>query len=242
MSRWLWALLGGVVLVAIAAPSGQPATRRMSLPLFRRSQRPSLPRRRRLPLHRSPRNPRRRRLPPHLRRKPRRHLRRRPCCRPQPRPRPRRPLPLARPRLGPSSRRSLRLLPLRSLRLPIRRRMQDRKRRRRLLSRRALAGPAPPVVAQAPPSAPAAPVAEPPLPPPAPGREAQQVAGVFAPKNLAQLVGAWAYSEGDCDRLFQRRGGGWAFRQPVDKFAQAAIVESPKDPSSFRHLPDRWRV
>ncbi len=51
---------------------------------------------------------------------------------------------------------------------------------------------------------------------------------MFAPKNLAQLVGAWAYSEGDCERLFQRRGGGWAYRQPVDKFAQAAIVESPK--------------
>jgi hypothetical protein len=32
----------------------------------------------------------------------------------------------------------------------------------------------------------------------------------------------------DCERLFQRRGGGWAYRQPVDKFAQAAIVESPK--------------
>ena len=26
----------------------------------------------------------------------------------------------------------------------------------------------------------------------------------------------------------RRRGGGWAYRQPVDKFAQAAIVESPK--------------
>jgi len=86
---------------------------------------------------------------------------------------------------------------------------------------------APPVVAQEPPSA-AAPLTEPPLPPPAPGREGEQVAGVVAPKNLAQLVGAWAYSEGDCDRLFQRSGGGWAFRQPVDKFAQAAIVESPK--------------
>ena len=86
---------------------------------------------------------------------------------------------------------------------------------------------APPVVANEAPSA-AAPLAEPPLPPPAPGRETQEVAGVFAPKNLAQLVGAWAYSEGDCDRLFQRRGGGWAFRQPVDKFAQAAIVESSK--------------
>ena len=96
------------------------------------------------------------------------------------------------------------------------------------LAPRPSASSAPPVVAQKPPSAPAAPVAEPPLPQPAPGREAQQVAGVFAPKNLAQLVGAWAYSEGDCDRLFQRRGGGWAFRQPVDKFAQAAIVESPK--------------
>ena len=86
---------------------------------------------------------------------------------------------------------------------------------------------APPVVAQEPPPAPA-PLAEPPLPPPAPGREAQEVAGIYAPKSLAQLVGTWAYSAADCERLFQRRGGGWAYRQPVDKFAQAAIVESPK--------------
>ena len=87
----------------------------------------------------------------------------------------------------------------------------------------------PPVVAQepSPPPAPAAP-AETPLPPPAPGREAQEVAGIYAPKSLAQLVGTWAYSPADCERLFQRRGGGWAFRQSVDKFAQAAIVESPK--------------
>jgi hypothetical protein len=88
---------------------------------------------------------------------------------------------------------------------------------------------APPVVAQepSPPPAPAAP-AEAPLPPPAPGREAQEVAGIYAPKSLAQLVGTWAYSAADCERLFQRRGGGWAYRQAVDKFAQAAIVESPK--------------
>jgi len=86
---------------------------------------------------------------------------------------------------------------------------------------------APPVVAQEPPPAPA-PLAEPPLPPPAPGREAQEVTGIYAPKSLAQLVGTWAYSAADCERLFQRRGGGWAYRQPVDKFAQAAIVESPK--------------
>ena len=61
--------------------------------------------------------------------------------------------------------------------------------------------------------------------PPAPGRESQEVAGIYAPKSLAQLVGTWAYSAADCERLFQRRGGGWAYRQPVDKFAQAAIVE-----------------
>jgi hypothetical protein len=87
---------------------------------------------------------------------------------------------------------------------------------------------APPVVAQEPSPPAPAPLAEPPLPPPAPGREAQDVAALYAPKSLAQLVGTWAYSPADCDRLFQRRGGGWAFRQPVDKFAQAAIVESPK--------------
>ena len=88
---------------------------------------------------------------------------------------------------------------------------------------------APPVVAQEPSPPPApAPLAEAPLPPPAPGREAQEVAGIYAPKSLAQLVGTWAYSAADCERLFQRRGGRWAYREPVDKFAQAAIVESPK--------------
>jgi hypothetical protein len=88
---------------------------------------------------------------------------------------------------------------------------------------------APPVVAQEPSPPPApAPVAEPPLPPPAPGRESQEVAGIYAPKSLAQLVGTWAYSAADCERLFQPRGGRWAYREPVDKFAQAAIVESTK--------------
>jgi hypothetical protein len=88
---------------------------------------------------------------------------------------------------------------------------------------------APPVVAQEPSPQPTpAPLADAPLPPPAPGREAPEVQGEYAPKSLAQLVGTWAYSAADCERLFQRRGGGWAYRQPVDKFAQAAIVESPK--------------
>ena len=85
--------------------------------------------------------------------------------------------------------------------------------------------PAPPPSLETP-SAP--PVAEAPLPPPAPGREASEVQGVYAPKSLAQLVGTWAYSAEDCARLFQRSGGGWAYRQPVDKFAQAAIVELTK--------------
>ena len=89
----------------------------------------------------------------------------------------------------------------------------------------AAAPPAPPPPSETP-STP--PVAEAPLPPPAPGREASEVQGVYAPKSLAQLVGTWAYSAEDCERLFQRRGGGWAYRQPVDKFAQAAIVELTK--------------
>ena len=86
----------------------------------------------------------------------------------------------------------------------------------------------PPASPPSPETPPAPPVAEAPLPPPAPGRETAEVQGVYAPKNLAQLVGTWAYSTEDCERLFQRSGGGWAYRQPVDKFAQAAIVESTK--------------
>ena len=95
-----------------------------------------------------------------------------------------------------------------------------------------------------PPETPSAPpVAEAPLPPPAPGRDASEVQGVYAPNSLAQLVGAWAYSPEDCERLFQRRGRSWAYRQPVDKFAQAAIVEfDEEDPAAFRHLPDRERI
>ena len=41
----------------------------------------------------------------------------------------------------------------------------------------------------------------------------------------ARLAGAWTTSQSDCPRIFVRRGGALAFRQPVDKFAQAAIIE-----------------
>ena len=50
----------------------------------------------------------------------------------------------------------------------------------------------------------------------------------FAPESLAQLVGAWTRSAADCNKLFQRRGSTMAYRQPVDQFAQAAIIESQR--------------
>jgi hypothetical protein len=56
-------------------------------------------------------------------------------------------------------------------------------------------------------------------------RIAQDPVPEFAPESLAQLTGAWAYSRADCDKVFQRRGKALSYRQPVDKFAQAAIVE-----------------
>ena len=87
-----------------------------------------------------------------------------------------------------------------------------------------------PIVAKEPTPPPArAPLSETPLPPPAPTRETPPEAqSEYAPKSLAQLVGTWAYSAADCERFFLRRSGRWAYREPADKFAQAAIVESPK--------------
>jgi len=38
------------------------------------------------------------------------------------------------------------------------------------------------------------------------------------------LNGAWTTSAPDCSKLFQRRGGVVVYRQPVDRFAQAAII------------------
>jgi hypothetical protein len=57
-------------------------------------------------------------------------------------------------------------------------------------------------------------------------RVAQEPVPEFAPESIAQLTGAWAHSRADCDELFQQRGKALAYRQPVDKFAQAAIVEA----------------
>jgi HlyD family secretion protein len=53
----------------------------------------------------------------------------------------------------------------------------------------------------------------------------QESTSEIAPESVAQLLGAWAPSAAECDSLFQRRGRAIAYRQPVDQFAQAAIVE-----------------
>jgi hypothetical protein len=49
-----------------------------------------------------------------------------------------------------------------------------------------------------------------------------------APVGAAQLdsrlSGAWATSQADCQKLFVRQGNGLTYRQPVDQFAQAAII------------------
>jgi len=55
-----------------------------------------------------------------------------------------------------------------------------------------------------------------------------ELAAEVTPENFAQLRGAWAPSVGDCDKLFQRRGSALTYRQPVDQFAQAAIIESQR--------------
>ena len=41
----------------------------------------------------------------------------------------------------------------------------------------------------------------------------------------ARLLGAWTTSQADCSKLFIRKGGALSYRQPVDKFAQAEIIE-----------------
>jgi hypothetical protein len=98
--------------------------------------------------------------------------------------------------------------------------------------------PAPARVADAPKPSPApAPIAEAPTPAPAPPRagEAPTSAQVAeeptpdsVPPSLAQLTGAWASSADDCARLFQRRGKALGYRQPIDRFARAAIVDSQR--------------
>ncbi len=48
--------------------------------------------------------------------------------------------------------------------------------------------------------------------------------GCLADSIDARLVGAWTTSQPDCAKVFVRSGGGLSYRQPVDKFAQAAII------------------
>jgi biotin carboxyl carrier protein len=102
--------------------------------------------------------------------------------------------------------------------------------------------PASSAIAKAPTSAPSASPVEPQAPtpvptkaPPAPapvteastnpGPVEQAPVAEFAPDSVTQLAGAWAPSTADCNRLFQRKGRALTYRQPIDQFAQAAIVE-----------------
>jgi hypothetical protein len=41
-----------------------------------------------------------------------------------------------------------------------------------------------------------------------------------------ELLGAWATSASDCAKMFERQGGIWVYRRPIDEFAQAAILET----------------
>jgi HlyD family secretion protein len=47
----------------------------------------------------------------------------------------------------------------------------------------------------------------------------------FAPASVDRLIGAWAISAHDCEKLFERRGRVLGYRQPVNQFARAAIFE-----------------
>ena len=89
------------------------------------------------------------------------------------------------------------------------------------VAREAKLAPLPPPIAQAPAHAPAAQAST------SKGLGPEPAAGV-APESLAQLAGAWTRSAADCNKLFQRRGSAVAYRQPVDQFAQAAIIESQR--------------
>jgi HlyD family secretion protein len=92
-----------------------------------------------------------------------------------------------------------------------------------------------PVAESSTPTSAPAPVAEAPAPAPAAeeptpalGPVAKEPTPDSVPPSLAQLTGAWASSADDCARLFQRRGEALAYRQPVDRFARAAIVDAQR--------------
>ena len=87
--------------------------------------------------------------------------------------------------------------------------------------------PPPPLVPASPPS-PAAAARSRAAQPSTSARLGQEEVAEVAPESLAQLKGAWAQSTNDCKKLFQRRGSALTYRQPVDQFAQAVIIESQR--------------
>ncbi len=110
------------------------------------------------------------------------------------------------------------------------------------------ATPVPAPIAQAPMPAPApapaaeapapAPIAEAPAPSPAAetttsASTEQESAPEFAPASITQLIGAWASSEADCTRLFQRRGKALAYRQPVQEGGALKLSADCQDSISY---------
>jgi hypothetical protein len=49
---------------------------------------------------------------------------------------------------------------------------------------------------------------------------------VSAREMERELLGAWATSASQCTQIFERQGGLWVYRRPIDEFAQAAIFEA----------------
>ena len=47
----------------------------------------------------------------------------------------------------------------------------------------------------------------------------------FADTIDPRLIGGWTASAADCQKFFERRDGALTYRQPVDQFAQAFIIE-----------------
>ena len=97
----------------------------------------------------------------------------------------------------------------------------------------------PPVVAQSPPSAPAAPIAEPPLPPPAPGREAERVRGRICaqePRAAGRGLGLFRGGLQSAVPAARRRLGLSSTGGQVRSGGDCRVAE--EDPSAFRHLPD----
>ena len=219
MSRWLWALLGGVVLIAIAAVFWTASNQTHVTPAV--SPTPVAPAPAPAP-YRAERRACASAFAPRLRL----HLRPTAPNRTPPRPFPlrlRRPLPLLLRRPTPDGERPRPLLPHRPPRHPRLRLSPRSSLRRRLLP---LARP------------------EPPLPPPAPGRQSAGSRGLICAQEPHAAGRDLGLFPGRLRPAFPAaRAAAGPLIEPVGRGAQAAIVEvAEEDRSALRHLPNSQRI